>query len=234
MDINQLMDEINEALTRLENLLFNRQIELHLDEDAAIYVVGFNGFVTLDGFENEIIGDELPLIETLIEARFLLELDKPKIKILLDSIVARLESRKVIEDEEYKTRKQKLDQLQTAALKTFEELQEKVSQDVVTSLKNQYLIGEANGKPTKKGELLERITWKGPANELIGLFINLDRKGWISSPMNRSAFVRMLTSVFDLTTSEQSIKTLESYLQKGEGKYGAFKNIPSNTVKSII
>jgi hypothetical protein len=231
MDINQLTAEINESLNRLENLLFNRRIELHLDEEPATYIVGFNGFVTFDGFENEIIWDELLCIDGLIDARFLLELDKPKLEILLDSIVLRLESKKIIEDEEYKATAKKLDEIQKTTLETFEHLQEKALQKVIDLLKSKYPKSGDDGKALKKGEQLEKIIWQGPAREFTGLFINLAKKGWIKNPTNKSAFARMLAAVFDLTSSENSTKTIQNYLQEGVGTYGAFEDIPSNNIK---
>jgi len=181
----------------------------------------FNSYFSPKEYEIGLIDGYFGKLDQLIYQSHLIDLDKDKLIVLVESIAERLSFSEYYKGRDYDVIINQLNSDQIKIVEEFEATQITVHQTICERLTEKYLLG---GKPTK----IAKINWKGQQNQLAELFYALREKGWIETGVNHEAFYRTLGAIFICGDSEKVSENMKTYFKKNNMPNDAFKDIKKN------
>lgn len=227
MNLEQAKFEISQKLLQLKKLLQYRDIEIMRDEESQKDVICFNGWLTIEGFQQSIKYDTYLELDSLIHLCYLNELSEEKRNLLVESIIEDLQLNEPINTFNYDVVSRKLNIEQLEVLHEFEALQGVLIDNLILSLTEKYL----SKVPLDKSKIA-RLVWNGNQLQLAELFLQLELKGWISPVANKAAYFRTLGTVFEVKESDKLIDNISDYFKKKKvSRHGIFKTVANNDIK---
>jgi hypothetical protein len=226
MNLEEAKFEISQKILQLRKKLQYRNVKILRDEELQKDVC-FNGWMTIEGFCNEIEFELYLDLDSLIHLCYLNELNEEKRNLLVESIVTSLTFDNHISTNQYKEVFEKLTADQLSDLKLFEEEQERLKNVLIENLTEKYLSGITLDKSK-----IARLIWKGSQLQLAELFLQLQNKGWLNIGSNKNAFYRTVATVFEVPGSNSLFDNIKDYFTKSKiSPYGIFRSIHPNDIK---
>lgn len=190
--------------------LTKRDISLGIDKEISEdQIIFFNGFITEEGFEYEILETQFPQLLSELEEFEFYELDQSKLKEVKRHMADRILNfiPDLFEDLVFKDKLDHMDKKHVEIVNSFIQKQEKLRFLIANKLTD-------NLDNSQKHKKYARLKWNGTQTQLSELFKTLLDRGWIDMPLVKAEFVNTICEMFMAGNDETMNKNIKDYFHR--------------------